>query len=503
MKNIIQAFFLQAFVLFLTIQYAVSQSILVDFNYTEKISQSEHNRLSPTGIVVGLDNYLLQARVEHTVVFSSADYDALIQINNTYEQEVQLQIKIENESYSHALLPGLNTFGPYKAATWQLIAGHDLELVQVFILERRWDQTHFNNSGSCNVNVNCPEGNAWQEQKRSVVKLLIPISGFLFDCTGVMVNNTAQDYTPYLLTAEHCFDFANAFENPSVLNQLVARFHYDALGCSNPTAPAQIPFFNRTGVDFVARSADGGGDFGSDFQLLKLKQNLNATQNVFFAGWDIRNVASPSGASLHHPSGDIKKISTYNQPLVSTAWGNSVSGTHWEVRWIATTNGHGVTEGGSSGSPIFSNEGLITGTLTGGFSDCSFRFDEDLYGKMWYHWDKNGTAANRQLKPHLDPNNSGLQTLSGQMLSNETRALMPKSQVLLYPNPSRGSIQLEVEPHVFDQAVIYSVSGQKLVEYKLASTERIQHLSPTLKPGVYWIQLSGTATWQNSLQILE
>ena len=46
------------------------------------------------------------------------------------------------------------------------------------------------------------------------------------------------------------------------------------------------------------------------------------------------------------------KISTYTTTLGTGTWSGGISSGHWTVRWAATTNGWGVTEGGSSGSPL-------------------------------------------------------------------------------------------------------------------------------------------------------
>ncbi|MFN5912574.1 MAG: GEVED domain-containing protein, partial [Bacteroidota bacterium] len=119
---------------------------------------------------------------------------------------------------------------------------------------------------------------------------------------------------------------------------------------------------------------------------------------------------------IHHPAGDIKKISTFSSNLVTSAWNGNGLQSHWRVVWTANSNGHGVTEGGSSGSPIFrSNSGnsVIMGTLTGGGSFCNAQSSPDYYGKMSYHWTSNGTPANEQLKTYLDPNNTGTLVLFG------------------------------------------------------------------------------------------
>lgn len=279
-----------------------------------------------------------------------------------------------------------------------------------------------NESDACQVNVNCtPEGNNWQDEKRGVARIYVVESGSAGWCTGSLVNNTAQDCKPLFLTALHCGVSTSAAN----MNQWKFYFRYEATACTNPTTTGTLANFFITGCVRLADSGDGGGNSGSDFLLVQLGTLANqattvttlksANFNAYWNGWDANNVTSNSGVSIHHPSGDIKKISSYSANLVSSTW-SSVPNTHWRVTWVATTNGHGVTEGGSSGSPIFNNNGgnsRIIGTLTGGSSYCNATSSPDLYGKTSYHWTSNGTAANRQLKTYLDPGNTGLLVLDG------------------------------------------------------------------------------------------
>ena len=66
----------------------------------------------------------------------------------------------------------------------------------------------FNSSGGCNVNINCPEADLWQDVRRSVV--LITASDNQRLCTGTLVNNVREDSIPYLLTASHCMLATNS-----------------------------------------------------------------------------------------------------------------------------------------------------------------------------------------------------------------------------------------------------------------------------------------------------
>jgi len=86
--------------------------------------------------------------------------------------------------------------------------------------------------------------------------------------------------------------------------------------------------------------------------------------------------------------------------------------------WSGTENGHGVTEGGSSGSPIFNSGGQIVGQLTGGGSFCNEvqpggQNQPDFYGKMSYNWTSNGNTDIVELENFLDPGNTGLTELGG------------------------------------------------------------------------------------------
>ncbi|MCX7862415.1 MAG: protease, partial [Bacteroidales bacterium] len=54
-------------------------------------------------------------------------------------------------------------------------------------------------SEPCEVNINCsPVGDNWQDEKRGVCRILLKIGNQYAYCTGSLVNNTAQDCTPYV-----------------------------------------------------------------------------------------------------------------------------------------------------------------------------------------------------------------------------------------------------------------------------------------------------------------
>lgn len=281
----------------------------------------------------------------------------------------------------------------------------------------------FNGSEDCEININCsPEGNNWQDQKKGVARIKVKQGSSIGWCSGTLVNNTNLDCKPYFLTAYHCGDASSS----SDFDQWVFYFNYEFNGCSDASEPTPN---TMSGSSKIARSNDlNSSSTSSDFLLLELNQVVPQNYNVYYNGWDKANTAPSSGVSIHHPAGDVKKISTYNASLgtVGVSWTGSGYGitsgsTHWNVLWASTSNGLGVTEGGSSGSPIFNTNGNVIGTLSGGGSACvaggagagTGPDRKDQYGKMSYHWTSNSTSQSRQLKPWLDPTNSGVNSLEG------------------------------------------------------------------------------------------
>jgi PKD repeat protein len=248
-------------------------------------------------------------------------------------------------------------------------------------------------SEACEVNVICsPVGDNWQDEKRGVA--LIDMQGYV--CSGTLINNTSQNCVPYFLTAYHC----NATASAAVHNQWVFYFNYAASTCSGTTSSAN----SITGCSVKATSNITGG---SDLQLVQLNSSPSTSWNIYYNGWSRATTAATGGVSIHHPAGDIKKISTFTGTLTTSTWSGGQTNAHWLVYWTSNANGWGVTEGGSSGSPIFNNTGLIVGTLSGGSSYCSAQSQPDLYGKFDKHW------TNGSLATWLDPTSTGATTCAG------------------------------------------------------------------------------------------
>ena len=293
----------------------------------------------------------------------------------------------------------------------------------------------------CEVDVACsPESDSWQNQIKGVVRLLIQEGGGAGWCSGSLINNTSLDCAPYVLTALHC----GLSSSTSDLNASIAYFNYQRPSCGSGSPSSAN---SMTGMTRRADSDDGGGSSGPDYLLMEMNNSIPVAYNVFYNGWSNSNGSASSGVSIHHPSGDEKKISTFTSSLGASGWG--ISGTHWRVFWVATPNGHGVTEGGSSGSPIFNQNGQIVGQLTGGGSFCSdIPFpNADFYGRMNINWNTGPKNPGDALKDWLDPISSGVTTLDGTFVPCAA-ATYDNSAVNTIDAPNGNYCSLDVTPSI-------------------------------------------------------
>ena len=242
-------------------------------------------------------------------------------------------------------------------------------------------QGPFGNSGSCNINVNCPEGADWQIEKTAVALI---VNGGFASCSGSMINNTANDGTPYFLTANHCLG------NP---NTWTYYFNHESSTCSGSSGPTSMSI---SGGSLLV--ADGGADVA----LIELSSAPPASWDVEYAGWDASGATPENATGIHHPSGDVKKICfEEDSPYTSSTGGAQV---WWIDNWEA-----GVTEPGSSGSPLFDQNHRIIGQLYGGAAACSGSVNNgafDYYGRFNVSW---GLGVSE----YLDPSNSGTLVLDG------------------------------------------------------------------------------------------
>jgi|GEM_PF-3359326 len=325
----------------------------------------------------------------------------------------------------------------------------------------------------CMININCPEGDDWQDEKRGIVRISMFMKGGWYNCSGSIVNNTAQDFTPYLLSAYHCYDGAN----PEDLDVWQFDFNYESPVCEN-AQPQDVK--TMVGCQLRAATPVNGG---SDGLLLELNTDIPEEWDVYYNGWNrTSEVVEGGGVGIHHPAGDIKKISTFDNYSTTTWTGQTATGAydaHWYVIFVETVSGHSVTEEGSSGSALFCSDHLIIGTLTGGNSTCVNVYGGNLYGKFWYHWDQYGDSPETQMKSWLDPLDVGVETLEGSYFN--------PSHALIFTNTN--SLELEGAFGEENPAKSIEVKGYHL-------TGNIQ-----VEVDGFFVASADGANWSSSLEL--
>lgn len=242
-------------------------------------------------------------------------------------------------------------------------------------------------SGDCEVDISCEEGIDWQTLKKSVVKYTYDTKGSTFLCTGTFLTNTALDYTPYLLSAEHCISAEDE------ANSAVFYFNYEAEVCEGDFS-GDLQTLSGANLKATWKYLD--------FCLLELNSVPPENFTPYYSGWDISNSVPEKTYCIHHPGGDVKKISIDENPAGTGSFEGYMKNSHWQIfEWEV-----GATEGGSSGAPLFNSEKRIIGTLTGGEATCNDPVN-DYFQKIKYPWNED-TAIAKQLKYWLDPYNSDL-----------------------------------------------------------------------------------------------
>lgn len=231
-------------------------------------------------------------------------------------------------------------------------------------------------SGSCNINVNCPLGANFQDVKRSVARLLM---GNVL-CTGSLINNTADDGTQYFITANHCYS-----GNPATW---VFQFNYESATCVGTSGSPQ----SVSGAQLQTKSATG------DHCLVRITSAIPASYGVYLNGWDRSGIDPTMGTGIHHPQGDIKKICQDTDQVTKASFGGTGC-------WHISDWEQGVTEGGSSGSPLYDQNKRYVGQLYGGQAACGFLFN-DYYGRLDVSW-------NTTLASFLDPLGTGATAING------------------------------------------------------------------------------------------
>ena len=206
-------------------------------------------------------------------------------------------------------------------------------------------------SGSCESNVVCQTGSdfALANTATSVARMIFTDAGSSFLCSGTLLNDTNTSFTPNFYSAHHCIS------SQVVASSLNTFWFYDSPTCPNGTTVGA--FIQQTGGAIYLFS-----DATIDGLLLRLNDATPA--GAVLAGWDANSLADGvSVTGIHHPAGDVKKVSRGLSKAAGCAATRSCVG------WT-----QGTTEGGSSGSGLFTYAApfyRLRGGLYGGSATCA------------------------------------------------------------------------------------------------------------------------------------
>ena len=260
-----------------------------------------------------------------------------------------------------------------------------------------------NESSACNLDATCYD--AYANQRNAVARMSFVSGGLGYLCTGTLLNDSQSSGIPYFLTANHCIS------TQSEASSLQTDWFYRSPTCNSRTLSSSTTR-RVSGAQLLYASS------ANDMTLLRLNDTPPA--GAFFAGWDATGQTSgQSIVGLHHPAGDMLKASfgTLTGQATCSVQSNGIScssgsGNYYQVNWS-----QGTTQGGSSGSALFKNNGTqVIGTLYAGSASCTTTSSPDFYGRF-------DIGFNAALKNWLSPTTtSGARTAVYRFFNAKTGA---------------------------------------------------------------------------------
>jgi hypothetical protein len=225
-------------------------------------------------------------------------------------------------------------------------------------------------SGACEVDVACSSLNGDQSFRNvvsSVAQMVFNDANFLVLCTGsLLADSDPATQVPYFYSANHCFDNESApYRTPTqiqaVANTLSTLWDFQATTCGSQSPSSTWQQLNG-GSTLIYNNPQ------SDVLLLRL--NAQPPAGAFYSGWDANAIARNTTVySIHHPQGDLKKVSRGSVVGFSTPGVGGAFSSFIEVLW-----GSGTTEPGSSGGGVWTSAGgqyFLRGGLWGGTALCT------------------------------------------------------------------------------------------------------------------------------------
>ena len=328
-----------------------------------------------------------------------------------------------------------------------------------------------NSNYACMPDVFCED--VAEETIRSTVLLIINGNTL---CSGSLINNTSDDGKPYILTAVHCLVDSQNKEFPTDMNHyinragtIIAFFNYNRTVCDaniKMKGSEEMSLAGATARVIVSRK---------DIALLEFRDSPPIYFNAYYAGWNIDLTGNgTTHTNLHHPRGAVKKYGM-TDGIINIVSIPDLTGTildansFWKVPYWTI----GSTSSGSSGSPLFDENQLIIGGLTGGTSLCKGinpNNTEDYFFSLSKGWETDD--VNNQLKTWLDPLDKGVVQYPG-MDPNQTNPIVRLANAHYTENDLLITSKLDSpnEGYVFGNSNLHTLEFAE--KYELANTVEI------------------------------
>lgn len=424
-------------------------------------------------INVLFDQFELKNGVRMNLVsYHKGDYiGAYTSLNNNAAKQLGTDILYDNRVIIEVVQPK-NTANKSTLHLSMIVSGYrDLEVLMSKAIGQ---------AANCHYDVNCPIGIGWEEPRNSV--------GFVVSggnaCSGALVNNTSGRIIPYYLTANHC--------GTALVGSSVYRFRWERDAANTICAATNSAANNGPTNMTINGSVLRANNSGSDFILVELNAKPDSAWGIYYSGWDRSDALTVTQSTgIHHPNGDIKKISINTDPLTHLV--SSFNGNPAAEFWKVNNWEFGATQPGSSGSPLFDQNKRIIGVLAGGSSNCSGTSpngDWDAYGRFAVAWDQGATPATR-LKDWLDSAGVNPITLDGidprDVLSTKMNEDI-KSEFEIFPNPANEFIQINSKNGMLIEGIsLYDLTGKVILEREIHDLQSTINTSE-LK-GLYFVKI--------------
>ena len=327
-------------------------------------------------------------------------------------------------------------------------------------------------ANDCFVDVNCPEGDGWDDQKNGtcyILKLGDPsnpnTSGSPW-ASAALINNTSYNLKPYILTACH-----NTGGSGSNISLWIFRFRYWRNTCNGVVNTNTISYCGGQLLEFWPNS-DSVKE--NDIALVKMLEQPNVNDNLYYCGWNRSNDTPLSSVLLSHPQGEVMKISKSNSVSAD-------GGLWWRSSWYV-----GGALGVSSGGPLFNENKLIVGVHSGRYYD--FCDSDARAGRLSFSWDYLGTNYTA-LSWWLDPLDTNIEALEG-MLPWPCAHLVPNVPIVHTTNITSNTVWAS---DIGIQGSVSITSGATLT-IQNATIKFTPTSSITIHPGGKLILDGGTLT---------